>query len=415
MLILLLVSYFYNLPVIKYSIKGSNELRLYDVLGPFLFFFYFKYLNIFNREVKQIVFLKRFYQFVIYCSISIILTLIFSVLKGRILYFVQSFLYLYHMWVFFLGAVFLFFALDSKKKYKRFVLIVALLIMAQGVLVILQHFGIVPFLWNEIYYRSYGGFKSGTLGPNKIVLGIFMLISFALAIGLYFLKTVKLPKYFFIVLFGIIGVTILLSGSRTTYVGVIVFLVYFMFNNTQKFLIFGIIAATLSILVAFAFPSLVGSIDDVLQNRVTYVIDEPEDLQRDQNYSEIYSELSTGRDRLHVKYVNYLLSNPQVLPVGKGFNNRMGVGNSAHNIYLTFLNELGIVGLIFYLRWLFSYLLISKKRIPGMQLALNGLVIAMLVTLYFGEHLYVYRPLFAILGYFLVATVFLLVPFKRLE
>ena len=50
-----------------------------------------------------------------------------------------------------------------------------------------------------------------------------------------------------------------------------------------------------------------------------------------------------------------------------------------------------------------------------MQLALNGLVIAMLVTLYFGEHLYVYRPLFAILGYFLVATVFLLVPFKRLE
>src|SRR5690554_3414718 len=103
---LLLFSYFYNLPVISYSIKGDNELRLYDFLGVFIFYQYFNHYRVISTEISKVIFFRRFQYFLWYCSFSILLTLVFSILKNRFIWFVQSFLYLYHMWVFFLGSVF---------------------------------------------------------------------------------------------------------------------------------------------------------------------------------------------------------------------------------------------------------------------------------------------------------------------
>tara|TARA_R100001230_G_C5647315_1_gene152749 strand:- start:900 stop:1082 length:183 start_codon:yes stop_codon:yes gene_type:complete len=58
-------------------------------------------------------------------------------------------------------------------------------------------------------------------------------------------------------------------------------------------------------------------------------------------------------------------------------------------------------------------MVIVKRKMPGFQLALNGLIIALLITLYFGEHLYVYRPLFGILGLFMAITVLLTIPLRK--
>ncbi len=414
-LYLMAFSFFYNLPIINYSIKGNNELRLYDILGPILLLKYIGLFKVMNAEVKNVLFLKRFYQFMIYCSISILLTLFFAFLKNRILVFVQAFLYLYHMWVFFLTAFFLFYHLSSKIKYRRFLHFIIILILLEMIIVLLQNLGIIPFLWGQEYYTGYLGFNSGTLGPNKIVLGMFALISLTFFVGLSFYRSVKISK---ILLFGTLSLSLiglLLSGSRTSYVGAIVFLVYFFFRNTGKFLRFGILAFGLLAIILLMSPSVYLKIDDVIHDRVTYVIDNPDDLKDYEDFTGVYSELSTGRDELHKKYFYYLLSSPEVLPFGKGFVNRMGVGNSAHNIYLSLTNELGLLGVFLFLRWLTSYLFLSKRKIPSIKLALNGLVLAMIVTLYFGEHLYIYRPLFAILGYFLMITVLMLIPFKYIK
>lgn len=349
----------------------------------------------------------------IYCSISILLTLLFSVLNERFIYFIQSFLYLYHMWVFFLGAVFMYFHLNTLKKYRRIVLYVMALMFLEFLLVIAQNFGVVPFLWNNEYYKAYGGFLSGTLGPNKIVLGMYTMISIAFLIGFSFLKNIKIPKTLLYGTLLLALLALLLSGSRTSYVGVLTFLGYFLFKSTGRFLRFLVLGVFFACIIVLVSPSIVSKIDDVFQDRITYVIEGPEDVQQFNDVEEVYSELSTGRDKLHIKYINYLLDNPLVIPFGKGFNNRMGVGNSAHNIYLSLINEVGLVGLGLFLSWLFSYFIIVKKKLPGIQLALNGLVIGMLVTLYFGEHLYIYRPLFAILGFFLIITVLFLIPFKK--
>lgn len=412
LLFLLLFSFFYNLPVLKYSIKGDNELRLYDLIGPFLFYKYFLNFKLIHHQIRTVIFIRRFYYFLLYCSVSIFLTLFFSIIKDRIITFVQAFLYLYHMWVFFLGVLFLYFNLSTVKKYNRFIRFVIICIAGEMLLVILQNLGVIPFLWNQEYYNAYDGFLSGTLGPNKIVLGMFTLISLTLVVGLQFFKGKIIPKIWLYGTLILVLIAMLLSGSRTTYVGAIVFMAYFLFKNTKNFARLAVVGVAVSLTILILSPSIVDRINDVISSRVTYVIDSPDDVRDYEDFSGVYSELSTGRDKLHIKYVNYLLSNPAVIPFGKGFVNRMGVGNSAHNIYLSLINEVGLVGLILFLRWLFSYLMIVKRKLPSFQLALNGLVLGMLVTLYFGEHLYIYRPLFGILGFFLMVCVLLLIPHK---
>jgi O-antigen ligase len=90
----------------------------------------------------------------------------------------------------------------------------------------------------------------------------------------------------------------------------------------------------------------------------------------------------------------------------------MSLGVSAHNIYLTLIAELGIVGLVFYLGWLKSIWresadLISAgskhkgSRFIFLPVEVKALLVAMLVSLFGGEILYPYRPSFAFMGMFL--------------
>ena len=55
---LLIFSYFYNLPVMSYSITGENELRLYDFLGVLFLFRYFQYFKFINLAINKVVFLR---------------------------------------------------------------------------------------------------------------------------------------------------------------------------------------------------------------------------------------------------------------------------------------------------------------------------------------------------------------------
>ncbi len=397
----------------SYSLKGDNELRLYDFLGVFLFFQYFYNYKIVSVAISKVIFFRRFQYFLLYCSFSIILTLLFSIVYDRIIWFVQSFLYLYHMWVFFLGAVFFYYYLNTRKRYNNILKIIVILVLLEGVLIVLQNLGIIPFLWSDVYWKSYHGFLSGTFGPNKIVLGMTMLITFIFLIGVNSEKNLNKNRLLLYSTIVLTALCVLLSGSRTTYVGALFFLLYFFLTKTGHFIIFAVIGSLFFSIIIVSNPSLTDRITATLENRVTYAIDGPDDIKSLKDFTGVYDELGAGRNQLHLKYVNYLIREPWVIPFGRGFNNRLGVGPSAHNMYLSLISEVGIVGLILFLRWIFSFLVLVKRRMPGLQLALNGLIISMLVTLYFGEHLYVYRPLFGILGFFMMICVMLTVPLRK--
>ncbi len=410
-LVLMICSYFYNLPVLKYSLKGDNEFRIYDILGLVILFFVFINRSFIIQYINLKSYLKYLNTFVLWCGFTLIFTAIFSFVKGRPLWFIQTCLYYYHFLVFFYTAVLFSIYLRKRSRYKFIASIILILTICESVLVFLQHYGQVPFLWNDVYRSAYGGFISGTLGPNKIVLGMFMFFSLVFSIGLFFQKQVKVNRL--LIVFSIIAAiaTIGISGSRTTYLALIIFLCYLFISKTKKFFALSVLIS-IAIIVGFFFNlEVIDTIVETFENRVVNKVSDPTLLTgTNLDVGQLYEDLGSGRNRLSLIYLKYLFSNFYVVPIGIGLNNRLLVGYSAHNIYLSLINEVGVVGLFLYFKWLTSYLYLKFGKASFLKLALNGLTIAMLVTLFFGEHLYIYRPLFAVLGYFLLITVLLIAP-----
>jgi hypothetical protein len=400
---LMIFSYFYNLPVLFYSAKGDNELRLYDLLGVFVFYIFIQNFKFYYIVIKKIDVFKWLYYFVLWCSFSIILTFLFSVFNDKLSSFFQSVLYLYHLWVFFITSILFYVISFNKNRLKLFVYLLLIFSTLSCLVIVLQNFSIIPFLWSDIYYKGYAGFLSGTLGPNKIVTGMFSLIMSIFAIGLVFNKKIEINKVFVILVIFINLYVLLLSGSRTSYVGLLVFIVFFSFYKTGGFVFFSISIGSFFAFFIMSNPGLYEKMNDVISNRVINKIEDDQDIEN-ANVGKLYEDLGAGRGRLSMNYINYLGNYPEVIPFGMGFNNRITKGFSAHNMYLNIIKELGLVGFVLYFGWLLKYLQISFKNYSGYALALKGLILSMLVALFFGEHLYIYRPLFAILGLFLIVV-----------
>ncbi|WP_397362237.1 O-antigen ligase family protein [Olleya sp. R77988] len=410
-LALMVLSYFYNLPAIKYSLTGDNELRLYDVTGVVILFIVYNNLKVFNVYIKSKTYFKFLNTFILWAGFTLIFNAAFSIYKGRPLWFIQTCLYYYHLLIFFYTSVLMAMYLRKKSNYRYAASLILILAIAESVLVFLQHAGLVPFLWNDIYLQSYGGFLSGALGPNKINLGMNMLFSFVFAIALLGQKQVKVNKLLIIIAILTSIATIGVSGSRTTYLGLIVFVCYLFVSRTRRF--FGLsIVISIGVIVAFFLNlELIETITTTIENRVINKVSDPGVFTGESlDVGDLYEDLGAGRKGLSLNYLTYLFENPLIMPFGIGLNNRLLINFSAHNIYLSLINELGLVGLFLYFKWLINYLYLKFGKAKSFKASLNGLVFAMLVTLFFGEHLYIYRSLFTILGYFLLIMVMLIAP-----
>jgi O-Antigen ligase len=405
-LLAMVFSYFYNLPFIKYNALGNNEFRIYDIAGFFVCYHYYIYFKFTNFIIEITKPLKWLLMFLKYASFMILITLFFFVYFDMSIYFIQCILYLYHFYVFFLTSVLLYILSFKKSNLQFFLKAICIFSILCCLVVILQNFNLIPFLWNDNYFKTYLGFLSGTLGPNKIVLGMTSLIMFCFSVGLLVENNYKLNRILIItaILFNLY--VILISGSRTTYVGLLVFLGFFAIFKTSKFLLFGLIFITLSLSITVLNDNFYSKIEQVFNQRVLGKVRSKNDLSK-QKVGDLYEDLGSGRSQLAKGNAIFLLENPAIIPFGVGFNNWsiIGEGLSAHNMYLQVIKELGLVGFVLYFGWLIQYLLIDFKQFKGFAIALKGLVVSMLVTLFFGEHLYIYRPVFAILGLFLAVTV----------
>ena len=402
---ILIISFFYNLPIIKYSVTGDNEFRLYDVFGLFALYFFYKYNKILIIIILKIPFLKFFYWLLIWTGIMMIVTFMFSIINGEGYVFLQVILYWYHLWTFFLTALFVYLLCINPQKRKVFIYIILISSVISCVIVMLQNFKIMPFLWSDAYLKAYS-FYSGTLGPNKIVLGMTSLFSFVLSMAVFLEKSIKINKILIIASITINLYIILLSGSRTTYIALLIFLLYFAIFRTFKFIFVSFVFSGLFLIIINYNPILFKNIDDVVNNRVVAKINNINNPKDKTDIDALYSKLGSGRDKLTKGNFNYILDNPQIIPFGMGFVNRYNnaPGLSAHNMYLQVIKELGLVGFVLYFGWLISYLFINFKEFESFSIVIKGFVLSMLVALFFGEHLYIYRPLFGVLGLFLTVT-----------
>lgn len=409
---LMLLSYFYNLPVLTYSARGSNELRLFDFAGIVIMIFYVRNFNLINGIIRNTQVLRFLHQFLILCSFMMIPTTVDSIVREKYYWIVQSLLYLFHFWSFYLASIFLIVIIQDLRQLTRVVNLCLIFGLTAFMIVILQNLGIIPFLWKDIYKENYAGFLSGTLGPNKIVLGMTTLIVFALAVGLINEKRVKINKVLLVSTIVISLITLILSGSRTAYLGLAIFLLYFFIRETSKFIFTFVVMVVLLFGLSAISPKLLERAAEVYELRVEKKIKDPKSLSA-ARADELYEDLGSGRKQVSKIYLNYLYENPYIIPLGIGFNNRLALSDSvasAHNTYLSLINEVGLVGVFFYFRWLVGYLFVRMPHFPSMRMALKGLVISMLVTLFFGEHLYIYRVLFGLIGLFMFVTILLMSP-----
>lgn len=411
----IIFSYFYNLPVLKYSIKGDNELRIYDVLGIFLIYYFYKYNKFVLLVIKNILFLKMLYRFMIWACITCVTSLFFFIINDALVSFLQVILYMYHFWIFYLAAVFFYIFCLDKAVQKIGIYLILIFSLACNFIVILQNLGIVKFLFNDVYKKAYLGFLSGTLGPNKIVLGMTSLFCFSLCLGVLLEKKIVINRLLLYLCIIINIYIIFISGSRTTYLGLIIILLFFALRSPLKFVFVSSFFSLLFITTLSYNPDLYKSLEDTLENRIFSKVSIPEE--EEVGVGDLYSDLGAGRDRLTIGNAIYILENPQIIPFGAGFINRFdkAPGLSAHNMYLQVIKETGLVGFYLYFGWLVSYLFIKFDKYRGFSLALNGLVLAMLATLFFGEHLYIYRPLFGLLGLFLIITVIFVSALHKIE
>ena len=151
----MILSFFYNLPIIKYSVTGDNEFRLYDVLGILLFYYYYKYSNLINFTIKKIAIFNYLRYLLIWILFGLLLTLFFSVINSKITFFFQVLLYYYHFCSFYLAAVFLYMLCIHPKRRKLFIQLVLVLSILSNVVVVLQNMNVIPFLWNKCYWDAY--------------------------------------------------------------------------------------------------------------------------------------------------------------------------------------------------------------------------------------------------------------------
>ncbi len=405
----ILVSYFYNLAVFNYSITGNNELRLYDFLGLIIIYQFYQNRLILLWFIKQEKFSHYLWIFIQWCMFMMIFTFFISYLTERLTWILRTFLFMYHFLVFYFSFVFFLLLMRNVKILRQLVFLYIIMTVIASLVVLLQHFGIVNYLWSELDRKAYGGFLSGILGPNKIVLGMVMMMSVITFIGLFIQKELKINKLLLISGIVFAGIGLGLSGSRTSYLGFTVFLLYFFVRSTGKFIYMSIIVGIVIAGISSFDSEIFSMVTDIFEGRVVNKISDPT-LISEGDVEQLYEDLGSGRKNLSLMYVDYLLEHIYIVPFGSGFNNFILVGNSAHNIYLTLINEVGLLGLFFYVRWLLSYFRLKFRYFHFLGITLKGLVLSMMVTLLFGEQLYVYRPVFAILGLFLFSTAILLSP-----
>ncbi len=411
---LTILGYWYNLPIISTGIFGGyNEFRLYDFSFMLLVFFLIKH-NSLKRSLRALQSdksLKYLYWFTIWASIMTLPTIIFVLLRGNLVYAGMTVMFLYHLWGFILlvAVIKTFYNAETIIPLVKWFLALS---TAHLLLYYLQISGIVGHLWPQVYIEAYGeNAFSGTLGPNRITPGMMtlmgMILSFYVLITRLesrFLRTLAWSNIFLAL------PAILMIGSRTTFVTLVLFVVFYFIFYRMRFI------PIVILLVPFFILFYNYGLNQRQKERIKSNIEWNErKLLRGEALDNLtiiegYENIGSNRAQILEKYVPFLLNNFYILPTGFGFNNRIIASStgaaSAHNIYLSLLNELGFVGVILYISWLTSYILMERRR--GMlshwhlgRGIVTSLVGAMILSLMAGEHLYVYRPCFAILGTFL--------------
>ena len=386
-IILSIIGFYFNLPIASYSFFGNNELRLYDFFMLLPISYYLLSIIVKKEKFGYSIIENNYKNFILYVFVSFLFfTTIFYIFEFNVIRWLMGLLYFYHLLGFWIISYL------SIRFFRRETIfkIITICLLFNIIVLVSQYFGFIGHIWSAAYVDSYQTY-SAFLGPNRITPGMTMFFGFCLFTQLsYFYKNIFLRIMQILCL-----ICVLLIGSRTTVLALIVYIIYFIVKKrlNQPYIV--IILTVIALNTVDVFKD---RFDSFVYNRITKKV-----MYRaiDDDYSTRIDRVTSNRYRVMNNYIEKIKNEVWTIPFGRGFNNRfIGGALSAHNQYLSLLFELGIIGLFLFVKWLLSMLYWRPK--DNFKIANNALIFSMIITLFGGDHLYIYRPLFAILGQFLL-------------
>ena len=399
-LMVLIVSFFYCLPLGRFSIGGfDSDFRIFDFAIVFVFGYYITNENV-MQEVKQVIRSKVW--FTRWLKVLIIL-LLFSLLVATAYSgtdFILPRLIRIFRFLAYLSVPFLVLAVvRTRTQYMLLLNVLFWVIAMVGVIAFLQGLNLLPTFWPEYWREMYSENDApvATLSPHHKHMGVIMLVGLCLGVG-YFLRVKS--WWMKLVLVGLILMMFtvpLFAGTRTyllAFVGVIPAMLYIgRFNLILPMLV--LVGGGL-LFLQFGGGAVTTRVENKFEERVTARVDKL-------GYEGLYRE----RTMIYWDILRAVGEHPYLLVTGTGYQNIFEFigANGAHNNYLQALMELGLLGLIVFLSFLAllwrNLLTTARIRDRGISsmaqytwVALCGII----MTMFVGETFWGQAAMFTLAG-----------------
>ena len=206
-----------------------------------------------------------------------------------------------------------------------------------------------------IYTDEYIRFQALLGNPNVLA----MICEICLAILLYFILTIKVSwvEVFSFVVFAIVGIS---TFSKTFLLLLVLMLLVLIVYLIKKHPFCGLCVVSFLSMIVVLVTIFKSDIVVIYGNRF---VDIGMDSQ-DGSFEGVMDTITTHRYGLWISYLQYMFQYPITLFFGNGLGTKRLAGDSPHNLYISLLFQLGIVGVILLVTTLVLLCKAFKKRHP---------------------------------------------------
>lgn len=415
-LCVLVTSYFYCLPLGRFTLGGiASDFRIFDFVILAFWLVNWNYLTSrlqFINSKKQLA-----THYVKYLMIIILISLIFNFIFRGASYLGPTLIRTYRFMAYLSTLAAVVAVVDSRQKFKLLLGVFFLNILLQASLAFLQGIGVLNSFWPDYWREMYSFMDSpvATLSPHHKHIAIVMLMGFSLAVALLFYNRNLLVKIFFAVCALLMVIVPLMSGTRTFILGMTGVVLALLWITRGRSLGIALFLGIGLLLVSRNLPE---EVSDVTIERINEKYEER--VLRGYERGGV-ERLAVERTVIYESVFRAIANYPYLLITGSGFQAAAVFiyGNGAHNNFLQFLIETGVIGLSVFLLFLFTMsknLLLAGKHLHyAFENSIARFVwmglIGLIFTMFVGETFYAQAAMFTLAGQIMVFLGLGIAPF----